>query len=361
MKRYEIAVVHGDGIGAEVCRPTVDVIRHALPDAGRLDFVEYPAGADHYRRTGDAFPTESLEGCRRADAVLHGAAGLPGVTFPDGTEAGVEFGLKLRVSLDLYANVRAIRLRPGVVSPLRGVEAGGIDYLIVREGSEGLYASNGAGAVVRDEVAVDMQVITRKGAERVCRTAFELARDSGGALADGRRRVTCCDKSNVLRSFGLFRRVFNEVAADFPDVAPDYSYADAMTVHLIQRPRFYNVIVAENFLGDILSDLGAATVGGMGMSPSAELGAGHGFFQAAHGSAPDIAGRNVANPYGTILSGAWMLRWLGERHGDGMLQAAGRRIDAAVDAALQSGVRTRDIGGNAATTEAAQAVIAALG
>ena len=359
--QYTIAVVKGDGIGPEVCSAALEVLR-AVPDlADKLVFREYPAGAGHFRETGDAFPESTFEGCRDAHAILHGAAGLPGVTYPDGTEAGLDFGLQLRFRLDLYANVRPIKLFPGVVCPLRRFSAGEIDYVILRENTEGLYASRSGGTLLRGEVASDTLLVTRKGVERISKMAFELARKRNGALRDGKRRVTLCDKANVLRSYAFFRRVFTEVAAAYPDIEADYAMVDAMTVHMIERPDFYDVVVTENMFGDIISDLGAATVGGMGMSPSAELGWHHGFFQASHGSAPTIAGKNLANPHGTILSSAFMLRWLADRHGDGVLADAASRIERAVAEVLASGAgRTPDIGGTAGTTEATTAVCEAL-
>ena len=192
MKTYEIAVVHGDGIGPEVCQAAIDVLK-ASSVSNALSFVEYQAGAQHYLKTGTAFPDETYEGCKKADAVLHGAAGLPGVTYPDGTETGIEFGLQLRFRLDLYANVRPIKLRPGVPSRLAGRKAGDIDYVILRENTEGLYAARGNGVILRDEVTVDSLVMTRKGITRICRTAFELARKRNGAPLDGKKRVTCCE------------------------------------------------------------------------------------------------------------------------------------------------------------------------
>ena len=360
MKTYEIAVVHGDGIGPEVCQAAMDVVSAAV-EKGTLNYIEYPAGAEHYRKTGDSYPKASYEGCRRADAVLHGAAGVPGIVLPDGTEAGTDFGLMTRFGLDLYANVRPIKLRAGVPSPLRDRRPGDIDYIVVRENTEGLYAARGNGVVLRDELAVDSLVVTRKGVERVVRKAFELSRSRGGAPGDGKRRVTCCDKGNVLRTYAFFRKVFYEVAAEYPDIEAENAMVDAMTVYLIGRPEHYDVIVTENMFGDIISDLAAATVGSMGMSPSAELGDERALFQAAHGSAPDIAGKGIANPYGTILSGALMLGWLGERHTDAALVAACHRIERAVDAVLAKGkVLTPDIGGSAKTREATAAVIAEM-
>jgi 3-isopropylmalate dehydrogenase len=357
-KTYEIAVVHGDGIGPEVCRGAVEALQAALGE-GVLRFVEYPAGAQQFLDTGDSFPAASFEGCRKADAILHGAAGIPGVVHPDGTEAGLDFTLSLRFKLDLYANVRPIKLYPGVPSPLGN--PGRIDYVIVRENSEGLYAARGAGALLREEVAVDTLVQTRKGVERIVRFAFELARSRSGAPADGKRRVTCCDKANVLRSYAFFRRVFDDVAADYPDIEKEYVLVDAMTVHLVNRPSHFDVIVSENMFGDILSDLGAATVGGMGMSPSEEIGDGVGLFQASHGSAPDIAGKGIANPYGTVLAAVLMLRRLAGRHGDASLSAAADRIEGAVQAALTDpSLRSRDIGGAAGSRTIVDALLAAL-
>ncbi|MBY6265890.1 isocitrate/isopropylmalate dehydrogenase family protein [Azospirillum sp. 412522] len=343
---YDIAVVPGDGIGPEVSKAAVRVLTEALGSTAVLRFAEYPAGAELFQRTGDSFPAATFEACRSADAILHGAAGLPGVVHPDGTEAGLDFTLGLRSKLDLYANVRPIKLWPGVTSPLRDREAGDIDYVIVRENSEGLYAARGSGVFLRGEVAMDPLVQTRKGIERIVRFAFELARTRGGAPADGRRRVTCCDKANVLRSYALFREIFSEVARAYPDVEAEYALVDAMTLHLVRQPSHYDVIVTENMFGDIISDLGAATVGGMGMAPSAELGDGNGFFQASHGSAPDISGKGIANPYGTVLAGAMMLDWLGRRHEDRRLLDAARRIELAVhDALAQRNALSGDIGG----------------
>ncbi|MBR1167889.1 MULTISPECIES: isocitrate/isopropylmalate dehydrogenase family protein [Bradyrhizobium] len=355
---YKIAVVHGDGIGPEVARAAVAVLQAGV-QTGTLQFVEYPAGATHFLETGDSFPATSFEGCRGADAILHGAAGIPGVVHPDGTEAGLDFTLSLRFKLDLYANVRPIRLYKGVPSPLG--HPGSIDYVIVRENSEGLYAARGAGALLREEVAVDTLVQTRKGIERIVRFAFDLARSRNGSPKDGRRRVTCCDKANVLRTYAFFRSVFDEVAKDYPDIEAEHVLVDAMTVHLVNKPSHFDVIVTENMFGDIISDLGAATVGGMGMSPSEEVGDGIGFFQASHGSAPDIAGKGLANPYGTILAAILMLRRLDRRYRDDRLRLGADRMEAAVCAGLEdAALRTRDIGGNATTSQVVDALLKLL-
>ncbi|MBZ9996174.1 MULTISPECIES: isocitrate/isopropylmalate dehydrogenase family protein [unclassified Mesorhizobium] len=353
---YEIAVVHGDGIGPEVCAAAIEVLKAALGSGNPLRFTEYPAGAEHFLKTGQSFPEPTFKACRAADAILHGAGGLPGVVHPDGTEAGLDFTLKLRFDLDLYANIRPIRLFEGVQSPLSGMKAGDIDYIILRENSEGLYAARGSGALLRGEVAVDTLVQTRAGIERIVRKAFELARQSKGAPRDGVRRVTCCDKANVLRSYAFFRSVFDEVAKDHPDIATEHALVDAMAMHLVLKPGHFNVIVTENMFGDILSDLAAATVGGMGMAPSAEIGETNGFFQAAHGSAPDIAGKGIANPYGTILSAASMLDWLGHRHDDGKLNRTADRIRAVTESCLAGGLLSTDLKGSSSTREITQAV-----
>lgn len=356
MKRYDIATLDGDGIGPEVGQSATTVLAEAC-GADLLQFTRHEGGAGHYVKSGQVLSDDTFRACREADAILHGAAGLPGVTYPDGTEVGNDLHLQLRFKLDLYANVRPIRLYPGARSPLAGWKAGQINYVIVRENTEGLYASRGGGVVLRDEMATDTLVITRKGVERVARFSFDLARKRQGAPRDGKRRVTVCDKANILRSYAFFRKVCDEVAQGYPDVEIDYAYVDAITVHMVKRPDFYDVIVAENMFGDIISDLGAATIGGMGLSASAEVGDTHGLFQGAHGSAPDIAGQNVASPFATILSGALMLRWLGDKHQDTRLLSAADRVEAAAEAVLAEGrVLPRDIGGTASCTEITEAV-----
>lgn len=360
MARYTIATIEGDGIGPEVTQSALAILQEAV-GSSVLDFILLPGGAAHYLKSGAVLPDDTFAACSAAHAILHGAAGLPDVTYPDGTEVGNDLHLQLRFRLDLYANVRPIRLLAGVRSPLRDVAAGSIDYVIVRENTEGLYASRGAGVLLRGEMASDTLVITRKGTERVARFAFELARSRAGAPRDRQRRVTVCDKANILRSYAFFRAICDEVKLGYDDVAIDYAYADAITVHLLKRPDFYDVIVAENMFGDIISDLGAATVGGMGISPSGEIGDAHGLFQGAHGSAPDIAGQNVASPLATILSGSMMLRWLADRHGDGDLAAAAGRIDAAVEHVLASGAAVpRDLGGTASTKAMTEAILRAM-
>lgn len=360
MAHYRIATIEGDGIGPEVAQATIKVLDAAC-GVGKLDFQMFDGGAGHYVKTGHVLPDDTFKACRDLDAILHGAAGLPGVVYPDGTEVGNDLHLRLRFRLDLYANVRPVKLLPGVLSPLRAFDDGGIDYVIIRENTEGLYASRGAGVVLRNEVASDSLVVTRKGTERVAKFAFELSRKRQGAPRDGKRRVTVCDKANILRSYAFFRAVCDDVHAGYPDVEIDYAYADAITVHMLKRPDFYDVIVAENMFGDIISDLGAATVGGMGISPSGEIGDTHALFQGAHGSAPDIAGQNLASPVATILSGVMMLRWLAEKHADASLAEAADRIEAAVGVVLsQKRAVPVDLGGTATCTQVTDAICRAL-
>jgi 3-isopropylmalate dehydrogenase len=353
---FAIAVLPGDGIGAEVTAEAVKVLRAA----GRrgdfhLDLAEYPCGADCYRRTGDDLPEATLRACREADAVLLGAMGHPDVRKPDGTELTPQ--VTLRVVLDLYAGVRPCKLYPGARSPLAGVRPGDIDLVIVREQTEGLFASQAGGVVLRDELAADTLVMTRRGVERVCDFAFRLARDRPRPAPGAARKVTCVDKANIFKSFAFFRKVFDEVAGRYPEVGPDHAYIDAQALYLVQRPGRLDVLVAENLLGDILSDLAAGLVGGMGMAPSADVGERHAVFQPAHGTAPDIAGRGIANPVAAILSAAMMLDWLGRRHDQPAPAAAAARIDRAVAAVLGAGrALPIDQGGAATTGEVGDAV-----
>jgi 3-isopropylmalate dehydrogenase len=357
---YRIAVVAGDGIGPEVIAEALKVL-DAVAVPGRLEFAfeEVEAGAACYRRTREELPRETLDVCQAADAVLFGAAGLPDVRFPDGTEIAPQ--LTLRISLDLYVGLRPIRLHPGVPTPLRLGEGERIDYVILRENTEGLYASRGAGVLVGGHVATDTLVVTRPGVLRICRQAFELARRRRGAPRDGVRRVTLVDKANVLKSYAFFRALFDAVAADYPDVQAEHAYIDAMTMYLVQRPGHFGVVVAENMFGDILSDLAAATVGGLGMAPSGDIGDHYALFQPSHGTAPDIAGKGIANPLATILSAGLMLEWLGQRDGNDNAASAARRIEAAVSAVTHAGrVLTPDLGGGGTTEAVGDAVLAAL-
>lgn len=360
MTTLNIALLPGDGIGPEVLAEGVKVLEATGDLFGlSLNLEHHDAGAGAYRKTGSPIPDTTLEACRAADAIFFGSVGLPDVTFRDGTEVGVEAGLQLRFQLDLFANIRPIRLYPGVRTRLRA-EPGAIDYVLLRENIEGLYASRGGGNVVHDSVASDTMIITRYETTRISRFAFGLAARRKGAPADGRSRVTCVDKANILRSYGFFRKVFTEVAAEYPEIEPDYAYTDAMACWLVTQPEHYDVVVTENMFGDILTDLGAATVGGMGMSPSAEVGDRHGLFQGSHGSAPTIAGKNIANPMATIASGGMMLSWLAQRREDPALEQAALMIERAITQAFEDGIMTIDVGGSASTSAFGDAVVERL-
>jgi 3-isopropylmalate dehydrogenase len=355
MRTYQIAVVAGDGIGPEVIAVAAEVLTAAqrVVSGFELDLVHASAGAGTYLERGEALPAATLAACRAADAVLLGACGLPDVRYPDGTEITPQ--IALRVELDLYAGVRPARRLDGVPSPLAGEPA--IDLVLVRESTEGIFASLGGGVVLGDQLATDTQVITRRGTERVVRSAFGLARRRGRA----RRCVTCVDKANVLRSFAFFRKVFDEVAAGFPDVEAEHLYVDAAALEMVRRPERFDVLVTENLLGDILSDLAAGLVGGLGVAPSADLGDRHAVFQPCHGTAPDLVGRGVANPLAAILSAVMLLDHLAETHDDPAPRAAARRIETAVAGALGAGAaQTADIGGHASTAEAARAILRRL-
>jgi len=302
MGHHTVAVIPGDGIGPEIVESALDVVRAASGNS--LDIVVEEAGADHYLATGEVLSAAALERITSSyDAVLKGPVGRPDVRNPDGTEAGVLSGI-LRGALDTYANVRPVATMGG--------GPGRIDYVIVRENTEGLYASRGLG-VGNDRVRVDQLLVTREGVERVVSYAFRVAASRHGAPADGVRRVTCVDKSNVLRSHAFFRAVFTEVAQEFPGIEADYRYADAAGHDLVAAPGRFDVLVMENFLGDILSDVGAATVGGLGMCPAGNIGDARAYFEPVHGSAPGLAGSGTANPTAQILAAAMMLDHLGER------------------------------------------------
>lgn len=354
--QFHIAVLPGDGIGVEVTAEAVKVLQ-ALKGDFHLDFTFHECGADCYVRKGTDLPEKTLAACRDADAILLGAMGHPDIRKPDGTELAPQ--VALREIFDLYAGVRPCKLYPGARSPLANMKPGDIDLVILREQSEGLFASRQGGIVLNDQVATDTLILTRPGIQRVCRFAFQLARDR--ARPDRRGRVTCVDKANIFKSFAFFRKVFDEVGRDFQDIEQERTYIDAQALYLVQRPQRFDVIVTENMFGDILSDLAAGLVGGMGMAPSGDIGDRHGVFQPAHGTAPDIAGQEIANPVAAILSAGLMLDWLGKRHGNKELVRAGLLVEQAVEEVLREGrVLPRDQGGTSRTTEVGDQIQKAL-
>lgn len=355
---YKIVTLPGDGIGPEVMRETTRVMNAATEAGGlQIEIQERHAGATLYRETGVALPNNVLSDCLAADAVLLSAIGLPDVRKPDGTEVQPDMMVGLRRAMGLHSAVRPVKLYPGVESCLKTGEQG-IDFVILRENLEGLFASFGGGCRVGDSVATDTMVITREGTRKVCEYAFKLAARRKGRPSDGKKLVTCVDKANIFRSMAFFREVFFEVASEHCEIEAEATYVDAMSLYMVQNPSAYDVMVMENQFGDILSDLGAGIVGGLGMAPSAEIGEDHALFQPSHGTAPQIAGQNIANPLATILSGAMMFDWLGERHDDAAAIAVAQKIETAVQAVLTAGdLRTADIGGSATTTEITDAVL----
>ena len=322
---YRVAVLPGDGIGVEVMSEACHVLE-AVADGFTLEFAEMSVGANEYLASGDPLPPATLERAKGYDAILLGAMGLPHVRWPNGTEMTPQ--IDIREQLDLYLGLRPIRLIDESLSPLKGYGRAEIDMLLIRENTEGLFFSRGAKQQENPPFVEDIMHVSRVKSERLFRRAFEHARLR-------RKKVTLVDKANVLPSMAYFRRIFLEIAADYPDVATDCVYVDAMALYLITRPQAYDVIVTENMFGDILSDLAAGLIGGMGYAPSADIGDKWAVFQPSHGTAPDIAGKGIANPVAMILSAAMMLDWFGTE----ATRAAARRIERAVDAVDYSAVK----------------------
>lgn len=356
---YEVAVFHGDGIGPEIMGPALEILRYMsdrAPDYS-LTFSDAPAGAAHFARTGESFPVQSLEIAHRADAILLSAMGLPNVRYPDGTEISPQ--IDLRKKLGLFAGVRPVKVRTGQRTPLALPPGKEIDFVLIRESTEGLFHTQGAGEVTKDE-ARETLLITRKVSEKLFRFAFQLAsvRKQTGR---GPGRVTCVDKANVFRAFAFFRALFDAEAAHHPDLLADHAYVDATALWMVEKPWEFDVLVTENMFGDILSDLGAGLMGGLGLAPSADIGLKHAVFQPCHGSAPDIAGQGVANPLAMFLSAAMMLDWLGMTHDNSSLARDGTRLRDAVEYVTSNGdILTRDLGGTAGTAEVASSVMDAL-
>jgi 3-isopropylmalate dehydrogenase len=356
---FRIAVLPGDGIGPEVMSAALEVlgVLQERIDTLQLTHTVLPGGAAHYRDTGVALPDETLRAAEGADAVLFGAMGLPSVRASDGTEIVPQ--LDLRFHFNLYAGVRPCRRLRGTPSPLSDPRAAEIDFVLVRESTEGLFASRGKGTLEGDRVARDTMVITRATSERLFDFAFRLADKRTGKGRPG--RVTCVDKANVFASMAFFRKIFDERAQRFPHLVAEHAYVDAMALELVRRPWSFDVLVTENMFGDILSDLAAALVGGMGYAPSADIGDRHALFQPAHGTAPDIAGTGKANPTAMLLSTAMMLEWLGDRHGSSACSAAATMLERAVEAAFaEDGLHTCEYGGADGTSEVTNAVLRRL-
>lgn len=352
--QIEIAVLPGDGIGDEITAPSVDLMQLALAKAGAAEAktVWLEAGAATYQKHGEALPSETVAACRNADAIFLAAMGDPAIRYADGTEIIPQ--IDLRFILGLYAGVRPARSIPGVAGPLADPRGNELDFVLVRESTEGLFASVGKGTLTEDQ-ATDTQVITREGVRRVADFSFRLARKRKEKGYAG--ELTCVDKANVFKSMAFFRDIFDEVGENHRDITRRYGYVDAVAMEMVRRPWIYDVMVTENMYGDILSDLAAGLIGGLGMAPSADIGDDHAVFQPCHGSAPDIAGTGKANPTAMILSAAMMLDWLGAEREDAQLAKAGKILQTAVDQAYRDGsLVSTERGGNAGVEAIANAV-----
>ena len=353
---FHVAVLAGDGIGPEVMAPAVEVLRKVEAKSGlNFRFTDAPAGAVNYRETGKSMPDSTVRLCEEADAILLGACGLPSVRYPDNTEIMPQ--VELRFHFDLYAGVRPARLIPGVPSPIVGADQRGIDMVVIRESTEGLFASMGKGVVTHED-ARETLVITRNTSERLFEFSFRLAERRKARGRPG--ALTCVDKANVFKAFAFFREMFDEAARRHPEVKADRLYVDACSAMLVKRPWDFDVMVMENMFGDILSDLTAGLIGGMGMAPSADIGDRYAVFQPCHGTAPDIMGQGKANPTGMILSAAMMLDWLADKHGLEGAAEASEKIERAVDQAYAGGIKPMEFGGRNGTADIAKAVLAAL-
>ena len=345
-------MIPGDGIGHEVIPAGIDVLQRATRDGGMaLEFVEFPWGCDFYRRTGRMMDADALDVLASFDAIYLGAVGDPAV--PDHVSIW-ELILPIRQRFDQYVNLRPMRLLPGIRSPLAGRGATDIDMVCVRENSEGEYAGIGGrlhkGAP--DEIAEQTSVFTRRGVERIARFAFDLA------LRRSRRRLASATKSNAMQhTMVLWDEVVESVAADYPNVEWRKYHVDALAARMVTDPGSLDVIVASNLFGDILTDLGAAVSGSLGVAPGANIDPERrhpSMFEPIHGSAPDIAGRGIANPIGAIWAGAMMLDHLGE-------MTAHDRIVRAIERVVgEGGPRTPDLGGRATTVEVTRAIVEAV-
>ena len=348
---YRLGVLEGDGIGPEIVPAAVAIADAALAASGvsRVQWVSLPLGASAIESHGAATPEETLSALAGLDGWLLGPH--DSASYPEPHRSQLNPSGTIRKRFDLFANIR----------PAKGFEgtralAPNTDLVIVRENSEGFYADRntyaGSGEYMPSaDVAVAMGIVTRAGVERIARVALDLARRRRG-------RLTIAHKANVLKlTMGLFLDVCRELAGDYPDVTLDDFHVDAMTVHLVRHSPDFDVIVTENMIGDILSDLAGEIAGSLGLAPSLNASNDAAMAQAAHGSAPDIAGRNLANPIAMALSTAMLLEWLGLRHDDEPARAAATAIERGVTGAVRAGVSTRDLGGTASTSEFTRAVV----
>ncbi|MEZ5040241.1 MAG: tartrate dehydrogenase [Saprospiraceae bacterium] len=350
MKNYKIAIVNGDGIGHEIVPASLKVLEAvAASYPFTLSTTAFPWGAGYYKEHGEFMPADGLATLGQFDAILFGAVGLPEV---DDTLPFKLYTAKVRTHFQQYVNHRPVRLLPGIEGPLRTKTTKDIDFIVLRENNEGEFVQNGK-IFYADEphgLATETNVFTRSGIEKVAHYAFRLARTR-------RNHVTNVTKSNtMIHTLAYWDYVMAEVAAQYPDVSYQKMYVDAASANFVLRPEIFDVVVTTNMIGDILSDLGGAIMGSLGLGPSGNIRPERdmpSMFEPIHGSAPDIAGKGIANPIGQIWSGALMLEHLGEK-------AAADAIVNAIEKTLQAGIKTKDLGGSATTVEVAEAVIARL-
>ena len=361
-ERVEIAVIPGDGIGVDVTEAALVVADAACRRSGLLEPRRrvIAAGAGYFSETGADIEPGGEETAGGAAAIFLGAIGLPSVRHADGTEISPH--LRLRDRYQLYAGVRPVKAYPNAPQRLADPRAAGIDLVILRESTEGLFYSaavHGRADIRGDAEVRDIMRISRETTEKLHRFAFKLAERRQARGKNG--GLTCVDKANVFASQAFFRRIFDEVRADFPDVPTGYNYVDAMALDLVRQPWAFDVMVMENMFGDILSDLAGGLVGGMGMAACAEIGDEVGLFQPAHGSAPDIMGQDKANPLAAILSGGLMLDYLAEKTGDGAFADAASQVEDAVERGFSAGaLRPMEFGGDMGTKAVTEAVLAEI-
>ncbi len=360
MTTYKIGVIKGDGIGPEVTAEGIKVLEATAELEGfDTELVEYPYSSEHYLKTGDLVPDSVIEEWRGLDAVLLGAIGHPDVE-PGLVERSVILGL--RFGLDLYVNLRPIKLYSEHLCPLKDKGPDDIEFVVVRENTEGLYSQIGGHLKKNtpDEIALVNGLYTWKGCERACRYAFELAQKRGrereaAGIADRLPRVTLVDKANAIRPHDLWTRAYKHVARDFPAIETDHAYVDACCMWMVKNPEWFDVIVTTNLFGDIITDLGAMLQGGMGIAASGNIHPGQtSMFEPVHGSAPKYAGKNVACPLGAISATSMMLDYLGETSG-------AQRIERAVGDLLRSGeVPSADARSGIATSDMGDMVVSWL-
>ncbi len=381
MAAYRLTILPGDGVGREViaeARRLIAVFEEHSPIS--FDITEIPCGGQHYLETGEEWPEGSYKHCRDdSDAILLGAIGWPGAHLPNGDLAGGQTILGLRSGLKLYANVRPVKLYPGVLHKVHGVhkqvwEPDLVDLVMIRENTEGLYHSllrrmeqKATGGKderividefpgIEGEVAWDPRPISRKGSERVIKFAFNIARHRERKLGIP-QSVTCVDKSNVTRGCRLFRKIFDEIAEANPDLETHRAYIDAFTMWLVRNPEELDVVVLPNMFGDIATDLASVLQGGMGMAASANLGPKHMLFEPVHGSAPKYAGMNVVNPTATLQSVQMMFEALAYRHNDDDMDVCADIVQTAIQQHFEEGgCVTYDLGGDASTSDVGEAI-----